>query len=271
MTEPSCPSDAARLISKIRQRNSNETDKVTGAEVGRALLSATYQKDAHIKSSLNNFSDPITSANEKKALSKERLHLQSQILLELDTFLRLADLPLLRLKLLQQQQQNRKLLQRNKRIAKRTTDSLIRAAQTGDSSVLLSQLTPTQLESIKIASMSLSGGENGGEGEKGSGGSGGSVGSGCESGSFSVSMLSNVCTINKYQKQHQYQKKHQIKDKAKASNRRRTSKKSAHKNNNLLESRKKDANRGRELLRSKDVISGSRSRSLPTDRELNKT
>lgn len=196
MTEPSCPSDAARLISKIRQRNSNETDKVTGAEVGRALLSATYQKDAHIKSSLNNFSDPITSANEKKALSKERLHLQSQILLELDTFLRLADLPLLRLKLLQQQQQNRKLLQRNKRIAKRTTDSLIRAAQTGDSSVLLSQLTPTQLESIKIASMSLSGGESGGEGEKGSGGSGGSVGSGCESGSFSVSMLSNVCTIN---------------------------------------------------------------------------
>ena len=282
------PREAARRMSKIRKRTTQESDKVIGAEVGRALLSATMGRDSHIAASLNNFSDPIAIANETQLEINQRSQLQTQILSELDTFLGLADLSLLRLKLHQQQQQNRKLLQRNTRIAKRTTDSLIRAAHTGDSTILLQQLTTSELESIKLASMTLSDGErtSGGEEDSGEGGGGGGTGvtgGGCgeeeeqngrgrEKGDERIDS-SDKTRRRRHAKKRQTKAQDQTKDKAKASNRRRKSKKS--------KSPERGSSReglGRELLRGRSVEQTGvqnermvRSRSLPVAREKGKS
>ena len=290
------PREAARRMSKIRKRTTQESDKVIGAEVGRALLSATMGRDSHIAASLNNFSDPIAIANETQLEINQRSQLQTQILSELDTFLGLADLSLLRLKLHQQQQQNRKLLQRNTRIAKRTTDRLIRAAHTGDSTILLQQLTTSELESIKLASMTLSDGErtSGGEEDSGEGGGGGGGGSGgggtgvtgggvCgeeeeqngrgrEEGDERLDS-SDKTRRRQHAKKRQTKAQDQTKDKAKASNRRRKSKKS--------KSPERGSSReglGRELLRGRSVEQTGvqnermvRSRSLPVAREKGKS
>ena len=226
------PASAAKRMGKIRQRAADESDKVIGAEVGRALLSATMGRDAQVSASLNNFSGPIAEANMSQHQINLRAELQAQILRELDTFLGLADLSLLRLKLQQQQEQNCKLLQMNKRIAKRTTDSLIRAAHTGDSSILLQQLSTDELESIKLASMSLSGGESDTGGEKNSGSS--SNGGG---GSVSGGRIP----------------KHQTKDKAKASNRRRKVKDKERRRRRKKTKKSLSPDRGRELLIRSDV------------------
>jgi len=260
-TTATSPAIAAQRMSKIRQRAAEELDVTLGAEVGRALLSATLARDAHVSASLHNFSEPIASSNATNQTSTERAQLQSQILMELDTFLGLADIPLLHMKLHQQQQQNRKLLQRNNRIAKRTAESLIRAAHTGDSSILLRQLSTDELESIKMASMSLSG-ESGGEGGGGTGGGdveqtkGDSVhGHGSSTGAVSR---------NSKRRRHK-NKRFQGKAKAaKASSRRRTSKTQRKKKSEGNGDRDQSLlDRGRDLLRSsKKSFVPPRSRSL---------
>ena len=276
----------AKKMTQIRQKHASDSDQVIGAEVGRALLSATMGRDAHIHASLSNFSKPISIANAKNILSTERTQLQTQILAELDTFLTLADLSLLRLKLHQQQEQNQKLLQRNNRIAKRTTDRLIRAAHSGDSSILLQQLSSDELESIKIASMTLSGCESGGGSGCESGGGGGGAGAGHASDSGTVckgsghgtatphtakSSEKNTPTAMHSKRRHKNPNR-RTKDKAKASNRRRkSSKRGGSKKDgkgNSIQSKEtsRDAVRGRDLLRGqshkKNIVPVSRSHSL---------
>jgi|TARA_B100000795_G_C22691360_1_gene395753 hypothetical protein len=213
---------------KLRQRASDESDKVLGAEVGRALLSATMGRDAHIKASISNFSDPIATANEQQRQTNERAALQTQILAELDTFLGIADLTLLKLKLQQQKEQNQKLIQRNQRIARRTTNSLVRAAHTGDSSILLQQLSTNELESIKLASMHLSGGESDTGGEKSS------------MQTETLTSDSNVTISKKNNKA--------SKDMAKASNRRRKERRK--RKDKRRQQKSSSPDRGRELFRS---------------------
>ena len=264
-TTATSPAIAAQRMSKIRQRAAEELDVTLGAEVGRALLSATLARDAHVSASLHNFSEPIASSNATNQTSTERAQLQSQILMELDTFLGLADIPLLHMKLHQQQQQNRKLLQRNNRIAKRTAESLIRAAHTGDSSILLRQLSTDELESIKMASMSLSG-ESGGEGGGGTGGGDvektkvDSVGDSVHGHGGSTGAVSR----NSKRRRHK-NKRFQGKAKAaKASSRRRTSKTQRKKKSEGNGDRDQSLlDRGRDLLRSsKKSFVPPRSRSL---------
>lgn len=229
-----------------------------GAEVGRALLSATLARDAHVSASLHNFSEPIASSNATNQTSTERAQLQSQILMELDTFLGLADIPLLHMKLHQQQQQNRKLLQRNNRIAKRTAESLIRAAHTGDSSILLRQLSTDELESIKMASMSLSG-ESGGEGGGGTGGGDVEKTKGDSAGGSTGAVSRN--SKRRRHKNKRFQGKAKA---AKASSRRRTSKTQRKKKSEGNGDRDQSLlDRGRDLLRSsKKSFVPPRSRSL---------
>ena len=256
-TTATSPAIAAQRMSKIRQRAAEELDVTLGAEVGRALLSATLARDAHVSASLHNFSEPIASSNATNQTSTERAQLQSQILMELDTFLGLADIPLLHMKLHQQQQQNRKLLQRNNRIAKRTAESLIRAAHTGDSSILLRQLSTDELESIKMASMSLSG-ESGGEGGGGTGG--GDV----EKTKTVRGEGTGAVSRNSKRRRHK-NKRFQGKAKAaKASSRRRTSKTQRKKKSEGNGDRDQSLlDRGRDLLRSsKKSFVPPRSRSL---------
>ena len=96
-------------------------------EVGRCILSASMGCDAGVIATFNHFKPPGRKIGvTDRQMAQKRAEIVAQLRAEMDTFIRMADVKLLKAKLHQQRNQNKKLMTRNRALLIWTSACLCR-------------------------------------------------------------------------------------------------------------------------------------------------